>query len=80
MGKGRKEEELRRRAEGRKGRARAERGSGQGEGGRAGKREEGRGCARSSNRKAEVAAIQNFDQPPLVNTKLKNLTKWFIKQ
>ena len=35
---------------------------------------------RSSNRKAEVAAIQNFNQPPLVNTELRNLTKKFIKQ
>ena len=30
--------------------------------------------------KAEVAAIKNFYQPPLVNTELKNLTKKSMKQ
>ncbi len=27
-----------------------------------------------------MAATQNFDQPPLVNTELRNLTKKFMKQ
>ncbi len=27
-----------------------------------------------------MAAIQNFDQPPLVNRELRNLTKKFMKQ
>ncbi len=39
-----------------------------------------RNLERSSNRKAEVAASQNCDQPPLVNTELRNLTKKFMKQ